>query len=189
MEVFMGRKHALVGVILVLISSLSLDVQAAPSAGTYYFGPLAGISSFSDDVGTKFGVGAHGGSQFHELMSAGLYVTYSSLGDETQTILGNTFNLSQSFWVFALEGNYELKELLDGAYVGAKVGAARTSASASIPDVDIGDSTDLVFGPALGYRRELQSNFTVGGEASFLVVTTDDTVTLWNLLGTLTYWF
>lgn len=188
--------------LMLSISLLCLftQAQAAPPAGALYVGALAGLTFINNDIGTKAGFGFRLGSQFHELMSVGGYAGYNGLGDVSVSQGGTAYSVNSNVWVFALEGNYEVKELLAGAYVGAKAGLGRTKSSIETADpaaltvlrglgVEDTTSTDLAIGPALGYRVGIQPNIMVGAEASFIVVTTSEATNLFNVLGTATILF
>lgn len=149
-----------------------------------YAGALLGVGFFNNNGGTQIGFGFDGGYKLTSDWGAGLYLTYQP----TQAPTGS----SAGVYTAALEGNYFLDKVAPGLRVGAKAGLGiasfSTDAIGAIPSTST-TNTDIVFGPHVAYDYALGQGLSVGGETNFLFFTSSPARNVFNLLGSVKYWF
>jgi hypothetical protein len=166
-----------------------------------YLGPLVGMGFY--EGGSKLNFGLTGGMKLGPAWGLGLYFTYASLGGES---VGGVTSGGKLI-IVAPELNYFFAEL-PGFHAGAKIGLALASSSTSggaalgIPDQST-SSAGLAFGAAAAYDAPVSDDWTVGGEANFLVysqsgsssttsgstTTTSSSTTAIHFLLSAKYWF
>lgn len=148
--------------------------------GGDYVGLLLGPAIISDNIGTKFAIGADVNIMMTDQIGAGLYVTYNGMGDNAAA--------SSNLWNILAEGNYFLTEV-PGLRVGAKLGVGISSVSPKLAGVNSTSDTDPVIGFHAGYDYVVANQISVGPEVNFLFVTSNPGVTILNILGAVKYWF
>lgn len=153
---------------------LTSQAHAGQPTGTD-LGVLGGlaIANQNEFSGTHLDLGATGHALLVPQVNVGFYYQYY-WNNYSQN--GTTHNHT-----IAGELNYLFPGTFEGVYAGGKVGLQLVGNSA--PNTQ--SSTDLVFGPALGYDYPLEGNFSIGGQANVLFVTQSPVITDWNLLAVL----
>jgi hypothetical protein len=167
--------------VLVLASS----AQATVPASSIYAGGLIGAGHFDNNVGTKTTVGVSGGYLVDPNWGVGIFANFSPL---TSTTVGTT-TINTNMWVFAAEGNYHLTGDLDGLHFGGKLGVGMSTASTTGTVSTSSSSTDLTFGPSLGYDYGIGNGISLGVEANYLRVASTTGINLFNTLAAVRVWF
>ena len=163
---------------IALIPTLS---QAETNAGSGslldYAGVLLGVSCLnlghSGDAGgsTQPAFGLEAGTQVGSHLGLGGFIGF---GPASST---NSLGTSTTY-TFATVGNYFLDPLLEGARIGLKAGFSYSSTS-----------TQLLSGPLIAYDYSLGNGLSLGGETSFLLMSSDPWGDSLNFLFSIHYWF
>jgi hypothetical protein len=152
-----------------------------------YVGGLVGLAFPTG--GSDLTFGGDFGYKLNQFMGVGLYVSY--LG-QSVSAANQTFTASQT--VVAAEGSYHFADAMDGLRIGAKLGMDFLSqpvitVSGSTATSTNDTTTELAFGPHIGYDYSMGGGLSLGGEFNLIFVTKSGADALPNLLGTIKYWF
>jgi hypothetical protein len=171
------------GYCLLALSALPFsNAQAAVSSqGAGDAGILVGAAFANHDIGTHVTWGLTTHYNLLPEINVGLY--YNRYSNDT-TVPGGT-KFTTSYNNIAAEANYLFKDMLEGAYAGAKFGLAITSVD--LPNAS--DRYNVVFGPAIGYDYMIGNGISAGGQFNILWTTGDPVFADTNLLFVLKYNF
>lgn len=163
-----------------------------------YFGAMLGPSFLNQGLGTRFAVGAHGGTKVTPEFSLGGYFTFEKLGTLSHTggVQGGTSSASTSAnqYVIALEPRY-YPNSDNGLWFGLKLGIGITTAHITLNQTGtafvVGDAvTDVATGPAVGYMYTADTNIGFGIQLNDTIVATPNNVTnAVDLLASINYLF
>lgn len=169
-----------------LIAVLALPLSSAyavTSQGSSDVGVLIGPAFANHDIGTNITWGLTAHYTLMPQLNIGLY--YNRYTHDTTVLSAGGTKFTTSYNNIAAEANYLLTDMLEGAYVGAKLGIAITAKDVA----NVTDKYNVVFGPAIGYDYMLGNNISAGGQLNVLWTTGDPFFSDTNLLFVLKYNF
>lgn len=171
---------------VVALALTAIPAQAQTHSKIGYAAGLLGLAiPTQSGTSVRFDYGARAGYQLTDLVSAGVYVLTNSESVNV-TVAGNTTSGSNRFWLYGVEGNYALSDLMNGLYGGVRLGLATAKATANGVSAT---ATDFALGPKVGYDYPLSDSFSTGAEADAQFVFGNSTDAIFNVVGQLKYAF
>jgi hypothetical protein len=152
-------------------------------------GALVGVGFLNKDLGNQIDLGVDAGYKILPNIQVGGYFTYNALN--------NIPGSSASLFTVAAEASYILEDVgvLSGLRIGPKLGVGfvnfSSGTSATVPGATTTgtSSTSFVYGPHVAYDWPMMSSTTIGGEANYLLYTSNTGFNAFNLLASLKFWF
>ena len=91
-----------------------------------------------------------------------------------------------SYTPFGVQGGYHYNDFT----FGARLGLTSTSITQSVGSLSgLGSSSDFTFGPMVAYDYMLSPEFSVGGDLSYLIITSTNSAQLLNIAASFKYHF
>lgn len=141
-------------------------------------GLLAGLSFLDNGGGTKFTAGLEWTYNIMPEFGLGLEFQMPFVGSGVTVWSG----LAQ-FW-------YNFSGSAQGLHLGAKAGMMSASTSVTVLGTTVSaSSTDFAYGPALGYDYWMNSEWTIGGQADYLINSASGGSKMFQVFATAKYWF
>lgn len=148
-----------------VIGILFVAVFSSSAGAKFYTGGLAGLS-LPDHRGTsaRLAYALLGGYRFDNNLGFGLYYLSSSKEESAD---GARFDFNYD--LTGVEGNYHVPVILEGAYLGARVGLSKVRKNTS-------DYSPTHYGFLVGYDEPFREVFSYGFEISWTRISGDSNV-------------
>lgn len=167
---------------------------AAQAEPLGFVGGLVGLSvPDADDTSARLGFGITGGAKLgSEWAIAGYYLS-SSKEEESNGIKGDF-----DYQFYGVEGSYHFEGEAKGVYLGVRAGMSKVKIGIPLSgNVKVEfETSPFHWGPVAGFNYFLAENFSLGGDVSYLLVSSDkddgvktDSFGVLNLMGSAKFWF
>lgn len=142
----------------------------------YSAGALYGVSAANNSGGEDVAVGANFHARIFPHFGLGMSIAYSPLAYQTfNTDPTNPIDLTQHVFninILHIDTNliYHFPDILDGLWLGARLGVAAYSAKSKAGEGMVVDKTSSGFewGPTLGYDYKLAQSFSIGVDLAYM---------------------
>ncbi len=151
--------------LLLAVQTLCLGFSAQAQSQAYV-GGLAGLSvPRAEDSSSRPIYGLLAGARLEREWGLGAFFLSSQKNESVEGV-----DRKFSFDLYGFEGSFHFDNVADGAVVGLRLGFAEVSRELAAGTLKL---TPVVFGAFFGYDHFISSFFSVGGEGSLMVITSE----------------